>query len=168
MSAWLESFFRDPDAHYAEIVLAALVALAIALLLRAIRARGEPARVRLASRVVRCGLLAAVLVAAVTAFAAVLRREGLQGWMLFAHVMAAGAIVAALPFYALSSYARTATGMLALLAGISAIAPIWLAMLPAFGTPWQHRLVGLHRYAALLFFVCVLLNGRARALRAAR
>jgi hypothetical protein len=163
VSAWLERLLRDPDAVYRDVVLGALAALVLVLVLRAFAARRDTAPTGGFSRVMRLTLLLAVLAAAGAAYGAVLRSEMLHGWLLFAHVLAGGAIVALLPFYALTSSARSFSGAFALLCGLAAIAPVLLAMQPLFDTAWQHRLLTLHRYAALLFLVALALARRPRA-----
>ncbi len=166
MSAWIETFLRDPDARYRELVLATLALLVAVLLLRSLGApRGAATQGRIA-RTLRLAFLLAVLAGAGTAFGAVLRGEALHGQLLLAHLLAAGAIVALFPLYALTAWARSGSGALALLAGLATIAPMLLAMQPYGDTALQHQLLLLHRFAGLLFLVTLVL-ARPRAPRAA-
>jgi hypothetical protein len=162
MSAWLEVFLSDPDARYRDIVLAALALLVAVLLLRALARPRASVAIGVLSRALRLAFLLAVLGAAGTAFGAVLRGEALHGRLLFAHLVAAGAIVALFPLYALGAWARSFSGALAVLSGLAAIAPMLLAMQPIGDTALQHELLTLHRYGGLLFLVTLVL-ARPRA-----
>ena len=162
MSAWLASWLDDPDARYRELVLATLALIVAVLLLRALARRGANVAVGRLSRLLRLAFLVVVLAAAGTAFGAVLRGETLHGRLLFAHLVAAGAIVALFPFYALGPWARSVSGALTLLAGLAAIAPMLLAMQPIGDTALQRELLTLHRYGGLLFLVTLVL-ARPRA-----
>ncbi|MBL8900465.1 MAG: hypothetical protein JNM84_22740 [Planctomycetes bacterium] len=157
MSAWIEELLRDPDARYRDVVLAALALLVAVLLLRALARPRAGFAVGKLSRLLRLAFLLAVLAAAGTAFGAVLRGEALHGRLLFAHLVAAGAIVALFPLYALGAWARSFSGVLALLSGLAAIAPMLVAMQPIGDTALQHELLTLHRYGGLLFLVTLVL-----------
>lgn len=166
MSAWLAALLDDPDARYRELVIATLALLVAVLLLRSLgAARGAEAQGRIA-RALRLAFLLAVLAAAGTAFGAVLRGEALHGRLLFAHLLAAGAIVALFPFYALGAWARSGSGALPLLAGLATIAPMLVAMQPLGDTALQRELLTLHRFAGLVFLATLVL-ARPRAPRGA-
>lgn len=152
MSEWISAWWKNPDTFYPEIVLTCLGALGVVLLLRWITPRAATPTPQPLTRIVRLALLLAVLGAACTAYGAVLRGHHLHGWMLFAHLIAGGAMVGLLPFYACTGYGRGCGGTMTLLAAIATLMTVLLAMLPVFATPWQYRLLTLHRYAALWFF----------------
>ncbi|MGI9470595.1 MAG: hypothetical protein ACR2NZ_03615 [Rubripirellula sp.] len=116
-----------------------------------------------------CLLALVLIIALLTATALPALREGpLGGTALLLHMMASGALVFALPLFALLYLSRNlrsdrSGGMqrlgfwLLILSGIITIGSIFLCMLPIPSTDEMHELIRVHRYAGFAMVPAVVL-----------
>jgi hypothetical protein len=166
------------------VLVGAVVAIALhALLTLAARPAARAARPRwsLWERLVYAASLLSIASLGTTAFYAVLRLGAMEGWLLLAHMCAAGVFVAVLPLLAITwceanrflDEGRGAEAEPAprrffwlpkvmfwviLVSGLAVASTMLVSMLPLFGTEGLHRLLDIHRYSGLLVVVAAVFH----------
>ena len=166
------------------VLIGAAVLLGVHLLLSLFGRRAARPRMpwNLWERLVYLVTLGSVAVLGSTAFFAVLRFGTLQGWLLFAHMFGAGALVFVLPVLAITWCEASCFGdrvrrpaetdkyaerffwfpkvmfWILLASGMVVSLTMLLSMLPLFGTDGLHELLDVHRYSGLLAVVATVFH----------
>lgn len=177
--------FDEPGPMFPTVLAAALAATVGVVLLhlaavRTARHGGGPRQPRTGwhpwERLIYAVTVSSIAVLAVTAFYSVLVHGAMQGWMLLAHMLGAGLLVAALPLFGLTWALRgrlpwrrgegarpevpTGRGWLTelllwviLITGAATAGSMLAGMFPQFDTERLRQLVDVHRYSGLVLAV---------------
>lgn len=188
LSTLVQRIIEHPGQAFRDVVPIALIGAGVVIVLHLVFTLFSPpvapaprTRWRLWERIVYLAALLSVALLAATAFYSVIRLGAMGGWLLFAHMIGAGAFVVALPLIAITWCEANRFGSargerdsgadaqrffwltklmfwLILAAGLVAASTMLASMLPMFGTEGLLRLLDAHRYSSLVVVVAMLFH----------
>ena len=162
-------------------VLGGAVVLVVLHLIISRSGRGGVTRWNWWEKLLYLATVASIAVLGVTSFGAMMRFGILDGWILFAHMFGAGALVAILPLLSLTWCEANRFGgpppservrdykprffwfskamfWTILAGGLVVTMTMLLSMLPLFGTDGLQALLAIHRYAGLVVVIAVIFH----------